>query len=256
VGKVVRSYSSDDSVPNPDPATNPAAYDLVCHERPTAPYCALPLYWPAPPITLSTKKGMHRFAWDLHYQPVTGLEAPSRGDEDATGAVPHHTYPQPYAPWAPPGRYTVRLTVNGKAYTQPLTLRLDPRVKTPAVSLARLATLSRDMYERAITTQAAYDSARAMAGRTDSSSAMRARLDSLAPPPVGEPRGFGRRAARNAPPTLQSATSALMAAAMAMQGAETAPTAAEVAACDKARAESEAALAKWKTLQAAGRAKR
>ncbi len=257
-GKVVRSYSSDDSVPNPDPATNPEAYDLVCHERPTAPYCALPLYWPAPPIALSTKKGMHRFAWDLHFQPVPGLEAPSRGDEDATGAVPHHTYPQPYAPWAPPGHYTVRLTVNGRAYTQPLTLRLDPRVKTSAVSLTRLAALSRDMYERALVTQTAYDSARAMAERTDSSSAMRARLDSLAPPPATEGRGFGagRRGARNAPPTLESAVSSLMAAAMAMQGAETAPTAAEVAACDRARAESETVLAKWRAIQPARSPKR
>jgi len=257
-GKVVRSYSSDDSVPNPDPATDPAAYDLVCHERPTAPYCALPLYWPAPPIVLSTKRGMHRFSWDLHYQPVPGMASPSRGDEDATGAVPHHTYPQPYAPWAPPGRYTVRLTVNGRSYTQPLTVRLDPRVKTPALGLTRLAALSRDMYDRAVATQAAYDSARALAERTDSTSALRAKLDSLAPPPATGPRqfAFGRRGARNAPPTLQSASSALMEAAMAMQGAETTPTAAEVAACDHARAESEAVLAKWKALRGTARATR
>jgi len=126
------------------------------------------------------------------------------------------------------------------------------------VSLTRLATLSREMYERALVTQAAYDSARAMAVRTDSSSAMRARLDSLAPPPVTEGRGFGfgRRGARNTPPTLESAVSSLMAAAMAMQGAETAPTAAEIAACDHARAESESVLAKWRAMRSAGRAKR
>ena len=255
-GKVVRSYSSADSVPNPDPATDPAAYDLVCHERPTAEDCALPLYWPAPPIALSTTRGMHRFAWDLHYQAVPNFAAPGGGDEDATGAVPHHTYPQTYAPWAPPGRYTVRLTVNGRAYTQPLTLRLDPRVTTPALGLTRLATLSRDMYQRAIATHAAYDSARAMADRADSASGLRSRIDSLAPPPAPPARGFGRRGARNAPPTLSGATSSLLAAAMAMQGADATPTAAEVAACDKARAESESALAKWKAIQAAGRAKR
>ena len=30
-----------------------------------------------------------------------------------------------------PGTYSVRLTVDGKALTQPLTVKMDPRVKTP-----------------------------------------------------------------------------------------------------------------------------
>jgi hypothetical protein len=255
-GKVVRSYSSADSVPNPDPATDPAAYDLVCHERPTAEDCDLPLYWPAPPIVLSTAKGMHRFSWDLRYQPVPNFEAPPGSDDDATGAVPHRTYPQVYAPWAPPGHYSARLTVNGRTYTQPLTLRLDPRVKTTAVGLARLASLSHDMYQRAVVTQAAYDSARAMAERGDSAGPVAARLDSLAPPPAPRARGFGRRGAGNAPPTLSGAASALMAAAMAMQGADVAPTATEIAACEKARVESDKVLAQWKAIQAARHAKR
>ena len=129
-------------------------------------------------------------------------------------------------------------------------------MKTPALGLSHLATLSRDMYQRALATQAAYDSARAMADRADSASGLRARIDSLAPAPGPPARGFGRRGARNAPPTLSGATSSLMAAAMAMQGADATPTAAEAAACDKARAESESVLAKWKAIQAAGRAKR
>ena len=58
--------------------------------------------------------------------------AAERGGGGAGGAVPHRTYPSVAAPWAAPGAYTVRLTVDGKQYTQPLTLRLDPRVKTPA----------------------------------------------------------------------------------------------------------------------------
>jgi hypothetical protein len=35
-----------------------------------------------------------------------------------------------------PGAYTVRLTVSGKAYTQPLAVRMDPRVHTPVADLA------------------------------------------------------------------------------------------------------------------------
>jgi hypothetical protein len=41
-----------------------------------------------------------------------------------------------------PGTYTVRLTVDGTSYTQPLTVRLDPRVKTPAAALQRQFDLS------------------------------------------------------------------------------------------------------------------
>ncbi|MGB9510759.1 MAG: hypothetical protein WBU20_03665, partial [Candidatus Acidiferrum sp.] len=36
-----------------------------------------------------------------------------------------------------PGSYTVKLTVDGKSYTQPLTLKMDPRVKTPIDDLRR-----------------------------------------------------------------------------------------------------------------------
>jgi hypothetical protein len=41
-----------------------------------------------------------------------------------------------------------------------------------------------------------------------------------------------------------------MAAAMAMQNSDTTPTAAEVEACTKARAEAQAVLAKWGALKA------
>ena len=157
-GKVVRSYSSDDPVLKPDPALDPAGYDKVCQQDPEAPNCRVPLYWPAPQMVVSTTKGMHRFSWDLHFDPI-GPEprAAGRGDR----GVPEHTYPPWTTPWAPPGHYTVRLTVNGKTYTQPLTLRLDPRVKTPAADLAqRRAMLSREMYDGAVAAHAAYEQAR------------------------------------------------------------------------------------------------
>ena len=35
-----------------------------------------------------------------------------------------------------PGNYTVKLTANGKSSTQPLTIKLDPRIKTPQDALA------------------------------------------------------------------------------------------------------------------------
>src|SRR5579863_6356374 len=93
-GKVIRTYSSADPVRNPDPATDPAAYNKLCQQNPTAPDCALPLYWPAPPDVLHTSAGMHRFAWDMHYDPIPGAPGGrGGGGGGAVGAVPHRTYP-------------------------------------------------------------------------------------------------------------------------------------------------------------------
>ncbi|HKN65404.1 MAG TPA: hypothetical protein VJW73_03965 [Gemmatimonadaceae bacterium] len=250
-GKVVRSYSSNDPVLRPHPALDSAAYNRVCQQNPNAPFCPLPLYWPGPPMVISTQRGMHRVWWDLRFNPVTVGDTMPNSDDDATGAVPHRTYALVNAPWVPPGNYTVRLTVNGQQLTQPLVLRLDPRVRTPAAGLAQLATLSRDLYDRAVATHAAYLQARTLAS-SSANSALRAQLDSLAPPARGGGRrgGFGRRgAAANATPTLNGASDALLAAAMAMQSADVTPTAAQVAAADRARAQANAAMARWNALR-------
>ena len=114
-------------------------------------------------MVVSTEQGMHRFSWDLHFEPL-GDEPRAGGG--ATGAVPHRTYPRVEAPWAPPGEYTVRLTVGGRQFTQPLSLRLDPRVTTPAADLARLASLSREMWDGAMAANAAYEEARELVART------------------------------------------------------------------------------------------
>jgi hypothetical protein len=255
-GKVVRSYSSDDSVVTPDPALDPAAYDKVCHADPRATYCSLPFYWPAPQIRLSTRAGMHRFSWDLRFDPISE-RSPREGG--ATGAVPRRTYPAVNAPWAPPGAYTVRLTVNGKRFTQPLRLRLDPRVRTPALGLQRLAALSREMYDGAVAAHAAYAQARALVARLDSAggtdaAAFQAQVESLAPAPRPAPRGFGGFFGRGpaGPPTLASLSGTLLSAAMAMQSADVAPTAGQVAACDSARVQSRDLMLRWNTIKTTG----
>ena len=78
------------------------------------------------------------------------------------------------------------------------------------------------------------------------------RLDSLAPPPPRGPRGFGGfgGGAAAAPPTLQSVSNALLAAAMAMQQADVAPTAAQLAAADRAKAQYATVMASWSALKA------
>ena len=46
-------------------------------------------------------------------------------------------------PWAKPGTYTVKLTEDGKSYTQPITDRPDPRVKTPAPVMQQIYSRTR-----------------------------------------------------------------------------------------------------------------
>jgi photosystem II stability/assembly factor-like uncharacterized protein len=250
-GKVVRSLSSTDPVLTPDPALDPAGYDKICQRDPGAPNCRVPLYWPAPQMVLSTKKGMHRFSWDLHFEPL-GDEP--RAGAGARGAVPGRTYPAVEAPWAPAGEYTVRLTVSGQTHTQPLSLRLDPRVKTPAADLERLAVLSRQMYDAALTVNAAYEEARALVTRLDAvgptAAALKAEVEVLAPRPrpAGPGRGFGG-GAPTGPPTLDGVSQSLMSAAMSMQEAEVAPTARQIAACDAARGQMQDVMKSWAALR-------
>src|SRR5205814_1836875 len=74
--------------------------------------------------------GMHRWVWDLHGEPLAGAEL-----DFPISAIPHDTPRVPEGVRALPGDYTVRLTAGGRSMTQPLTLAMDPRVKTPAEGL-------------------------------------------------------------------------------------------------------------------------
>ncbi len=96
-GTVARRLASDDPVTPVDEKT-----------------LDIPMYWIHPAKTLSAAPGMHRFVWDLHFSsPLHGLR---RGRREVVG------------PWAPPGRYTVRLWSDGSHLEQPLLLKIDPRL--------------------------------------------------------------------------------------------------------------------------------
>jgi hypothetical protein len=142
---------------------------------------------------------------------------------------------------------------DGRTYAQPLTLVLDPRVKTPAAAMAQVASLSREMYDGAVALRAAYVAARTMSDRLTSAgdAALKAQIDSIAPPPTrGARQGFGFRQAPSGPPTLESVRAALMVAAMAMQGADVAPTTRDIDAVAKARAQYKDVMARWSALAA------
>ncbi len=246
-GKVIRRYSSSDTIPGPDPTLNSDEYNKICQRNTNAPHCSVPLYWAAPNFALSSRAGMHRFSWDMRFDPIDSTSK-SEG-----GAVPHRTYIVTTTPWAPPGAYTVRLEVDGKIYTQPLKLVLDPRVKTPASAMAQVASLSREMYDGAVALRSAYVTARAMSDRLTSAgdAALKSQIDSIAPAPTrGARPGFGQRQAPSGAPTLESVRAEMMAAAMAMQGADVAPTARQVDAVTKARAQYKDVMARWNALAA------
>ena len=253
-GKVVRTYSSEVRAPDPDAGVDPAAYNVVCQRTPNAAHCAFPLYWAAPTPTIGTTAGMHRMTWDLKFDPI-GDDAANPFDA-ATGAVPHRTYAGTNAPWAPPGGYNVRLTVDGKSVIQPLLLRLDPRVNTPAAGLAQLAGQSTSLYRQARATQEAYTAARALVAKLDAlqgpdAAAFKAQVDSVAPVRVRR-SPFGRPPVPVGPPTLDAGLNAVMAAIGAIQGADVAPTATQIAAGDRARAQAAGALARWGVLKSTG----
>ena len=262
-GKVIRKYSSDDRVRHPDPATDPEAYTKLCQQTPTAPDCNLPLYWPAPPEVLKNTAGMHRFSWDMHYDPIPGSGGGGRGGGGANGAVPHRTYPGVNSPWVAPGTYTVRLSANGKSMSQPIVVKLDPRVKiTPEVQ--QIFTLTTQAEDRARTAGAAYTEARELLAKVKAkaqSAANEALAKQLleiapeeAPAPAGGGRGgrggFGASAEPPPPPTLANISSQLVAAVQAMQGSEMPPTAAELHACSQEEAAYNTVMAKWSALKA------
>lgn len=123
-GKTVRKISSDDK---------PLAVDMTRVNPPD--------YWVRPFQPLKNEPGMQRFVWDLMYP-----NPPSDRYDLPISAIYRDTPFVPQGPYVMPGRYTVRLTVNGQTYTQPLVVRMDPRVTTPAAGLQQQYDLSMRSY--------------------------------------------------------------------------------------------------------------
>jgi hypothetical protein len=99
-------------------------------------------FWVSRPAILSSRGGMHRFVWDLHLAPPEGFRR-----WYSIAATPYHTSPQPKGPWVQPGTYTVTLHAGGRKFSQPITVRMDPRVNTPSVKLQEQYSLSMECYE-------------------------------------------------------------------------------------------------------------
>jgi photosystem II stability/assembly factor-like uncharacterized protein len=113
----VRRYASTDK---------PKPLEKIAAENP------IPMYWVRPTRILSGEAGMHRFVWDLHYASPESLR-----HEFPISAIVHDTVEHPLGARVLPGNYTVKLTENGKSYTQPLVVKMDPRIKTSEADLRK-----------------------------------------------------------------------------------------------------------------------
>ena len=113
-GSVVRHLSSAPGTPVPDAAR-----------------ATLPNFWEAPPLVLPATAGANRVSWDLRYE-----APPVFAHTYELAANPGLTPPSPEGPLAPPGNYTLRLTVDGRSYTQTVTVRPDPRSAATSAALA------------------------------------------------------------------------------------------------------------------------
>jgi photosystem II stability/assembly factor-like uncharacterized protein len=231
-GKLVRRYSSSDKPPRIDPKR--------------LEFTASWIHSPQPP---SAEPGMHRFVWDVRYEGGPGgnpMAAMFRGGGGG--------------PWALPGQYTVKLTVAGQSYTQPLTLKMDPRVKTPLADLALQFKMAREISGAQAQVSAAAAEAnrlhgqlQALKAKASGQQALADELEALDKKTMAltggtSPPGFFETEAPSTT-TLRSLTIALGQVARAVGSADAAPTRDAVTAFQHDRQAVEKALAEWNQIK-------
>ncbi len=216
-GSVVRAWSSAD-VPKPaDPNT-----------------AEFPAYWLVPPARLPAQPGMQRFWWDLH----AAANATGRRRRGSGG------------PFVPPGRYSVRLTVDGRVLVRSLAVRRDPRMTATDADLRAQYALARDADALLGRVQAAIAQADALRAKPGADVA---RIDAIAgPPPVRDPRNSVGSPATSFT-TLRWYAGALGDLFGAIESADGAPTRGERATWLTLRASAERGLGAWDALRATAR---
>ncbi|HYV99083.1 MAG TPA: hypothetical protein VE967_16625, partial [Gemmatimonadaceae bacterium] len=234
-GRVIRKYTSSDPVVAPHDEGN------------------WPWYWFRPPQVLSTKAGFNRFVWDLHYDnpPVADFELP-------ISATPHNTVREPRGPWVQPGTYTVKLTVNDRAYTQAVDVRMDPRVKTPVASLlvqyntsVNLIDAMNEAEVRSATARAFVDTLSARKAKATGDLA--AAIDAYAAKfiMIAAVHPAAGRAGAPAPDTFGAITGSLLPLLSALQESDEVPTSQTIRAVDERMRAMAALRAQWTSMTGA-----
>jgi photosystem II stability/assembly factor-like uncharacterized protein len=212
---------------------------------------AIPLYWVRTPQILSAEAGMHRWVWDLHY-----TQPKSARYEYPISAVPHDTPRLPQGPTALPGQYTVRLTAAGHSYSAPLTIKLDPRIKTPPDGLreqfqleTRLAAMMDGSYEAMAEARPLLDELQKLAkGQSagpisDSANALLKKVTAL----LGRSGGFFATPSPEA--TLSRVSGEVGALYSQIDAADAAPTAPQIAGMADVKHEVSDVMARWSAVK-------
>jgi photosystem II stability/assembly factor-like uncharacterized protein len=236
-GKLVRRFSSSDKGPQIDPK-----------------HLDFPASWIHLPQPPSAGPGMHRFVWDVRYEGVPGGNPMTAFFRGGGG------------PWALPGHYIVKLTVHGQSYTQPLEVKMDPRVKTPLSDLV----LQFKMAQQINTAQAQVSASFAAANRLHLQlQALSSKLAKTSEPPAlaGEVGALDKRtmaiAGGTSPPgffeTQPSPTSSLRALTVSLSqveravgSADVAPSADAVTAFQRIQQVAQKALEEWNKIESEG----
>ena len=100
--------------------------------------------WFPKPEILEITPGMHRFVWNLAWGNPNGKAADQSIDDE---------YRPPRGPRAVPGTYQVRLTIDGKASSQPLKIVMDPRSPATPRDLEQQLQLGRQIFADAISSR-------------------------------------------------------------------------------------------------------
>ncbi len=227
-GKIVRRYSSVDP---PERSTEELEKELIPH------------YWLRGTKTLATEAGMHRWIWDLRYATPA-----STTHEYPIAAVPHDTPWYPLGPLVLPGQYTVRLTVNGQSYTAPITVRMDPRVKTSPADLRKQLDL--EMQLASAMTQGAQAMSQARSVREQLENLTKSTKGDLAESIENFDHEVAAIQGTADKPGLTAADEAVNALYKDVEKADVAPTEAQAKASAKTQNELKAAVEGWEEVKA------
>jgi len=232
-GRLVRRFASDDILPKTNPDDVPISMDWVRDEAP-----------------LSAEAGMHRLVWDLHCRSPKGVRRSRRG---------------PVGPVAMPGNYTVKLTANGKSSSQPLVVKMDPRISAPQEALQQEFRAASRLTERLEEVTDARKHAEELLKQIDARSKetsgsaevsgtlgeLARKLADLTGVKAEDEFGvFGLSLPGKEPPTLHKVASTLTGLLTIVDGADAAPTADARAAIEKWDAAAAETMTRWRAVAA------
>jgi photosystem II stability/assembly factor-like uncharacterized protein len=118
-------------------AANKLVRTITSTPPPTPERPPFPDYWlmSSSERALATTIGTNRINWDLRYDDPPGYNPDINNQMNS---APGQVTPAPHGPLALPGKYTVKLLVDGVTYTQTLVVHNDPRVGESAALMSAL----------------------------------------------------------------------------------------------------------------------